>query len=583
MALPISLAPITYHPHLGPACTDQWGNPVQQPLPLNGLGGFGTNDAIIWVGQSASIPPSGCGAAIPVQNDWGLMTNSYWFARGGFATDVVAYNSIQSLLGGFYAKLGYTADQGLYLANHATSATLNNPASGYGALAHKAGSEYYYYNDTGSAWHVFDFAAAAGTMSDCVGTPGNTTGGYNTLCQDATHKVYACGNVAGCALAADWANVGQSGVSGVASFNTRTGAVALTSGDVTTALTYTPEPALGNPGTSGWALVSTTGGVRSWAAIGSGCPATPVNSVQYNSAGNCAGSANFTWGSNVLSLVGPGLTSAGLSLSSGFIQSDGGFETIYSATNAIQAPNGGVAAKWLTATDSLFFIEESAPAIPATGQSKIYMDNGTHRLRVSQNGAAYADLVGGGGVGGVTSLNSLTGALSILGTGSQINVTPSGSWVTLSLPQNIATTSTPQFQAVIANGAFNSSASGSSTAFQANGGAFIVDGYGDVSSGGSINATGNVSLGLAPYRVNGTTVIDSGRNLQNIVNGWFSGQVTANTGIISGGGVQATGYNVTGGYLGQTWTMCFSGTFTINGAGSYTCLLSRGGVIVSAY
>ena len=202
---------------------------------------------------------------------------------------------------------------------------------------------------------------------------------------------------------------------------------------------------------------------------------------------------------------------------------------------------------------------------------------------MSQNGAAYADLVGGGGVGGVTSLNSLTGALSILGTGSQINVTPSGSWVTLSLPQNIATTSTPQFQAVIANGAFNSSASGSSTAFQANGGAFIVDGYGDVSSGGSINATGNVSLGLAPYRVNGTTVIDSGRNLQNIVNGWFSGQVTANTGIISGGGVQATGYNVTGGYLGQTWTMCFSGTFTINGAGSYTCLLSRGGVIVSAY
>ena len=189
----------------------------------------------------------------------------------------------------------------------------------------------------------------------------------------------------------------------------------------------------------------------------------------------------------------------------------------------------------------------------------------------------------GGGSSGVTSLNALTGALSILGTGNQVNVNPGGSWITLSLPQSIATTSTPTFASVIANGTFNSTATASSTAFQANGGAFIVDGYGDISSGGSVNATGNATLGLAPYRVNGTSVIDSGRNLVNIQNIFMSGTVTAGTGINSLGGIQATGYNVTGGYLGQTWTMCFGGTFTINGAGSYTCLLSRGGVIVSAY
>ena len=35
---------------------------------------------------------------------------------------------------------------------------------------------------------------------------------------------------------------------------------------VTTALGFTPEPALGSPGTSGWILSSTTGGVRSWIA-----------------------------------------------------------------------------------------------------------------------------------------------------------------------------------------------------------------------------------------------------------------------------------------------------------------------------
>jgi len=41
---------------------------------------------------------------------------------------------------------------------------------------------------------------------------------------------------------------------------------------------------------------------------------------------------------------------------------------------------------------------------------------------------------------------------------------------------------------------------------------FQVDGYGDASVGGSVNALGNATLSLAPYRVNGTTVIDSSRN-----------------------------------------------------------------------
>lgn len=67
------------------------------------------------------------------------------------------------------------------------------------------------------------------------------------------------------------------------------------------------------------------------------------------------------------------------------------------ATNAIQVPSGGVTAKWLVATDSLFFVELAAPAVSAAGQARLYMDSTSKKVRISQNGAAYVDLVGAGG------------------------------------------------------------------------------------------------------------------------------------------------------------------------------------------
>ena len=91
-------APVTYNPHGGGGCTDANGNPVQQPLPLNGLSSFGTHDTIMWVTQSPQMPPSGaCGAIIPVEEYWGLAINSYLFARGGLATDNALYNSINTM------------------------------------------------------------------------------------------------------------------------------------------------------------------------------------------------------------------------------------------------------------------------------------------------------------------------------------------------------------------------------------------------------------------------------------------------------------------------------------------------------
>ncbi len=114
--------PITYNPYDGATCTDQWTNHVQQPLPASSTVTFGANDLLLWNSLSPSMPfTSGaygavqpmdfntvgaagpCGSPLPVNTNYGLNTNGYFFARGGEATDNPLYNSIQSLQGGVLA------------------------------------------------------------------------------------------------------------------------------------------------------------------------------------------------------------------------------------------------------------------------------------------------------------------------------------------------------------------------------------------------------------------------------------------------------------------------------------------------
>lgn len=66
------------------------------------------------------------------------------------------------------------------------------------------------------------------------------------------------------------------------------------------------EPALGNPGVSGYMLTSTTGGVRSWVAVpgaGTGSPGGSNTYVQYNASNLFAGSANFTYDAATFTLA----------------------------------------------------------------------------------------------------------------------------------------------------------------------------------------------------------------------------------------------------------------------------------------
>ena len=55
------------------------------------------------------------------------------------------------------------------------------------------------------------WAAPANGSIACVGTPGNTVSAYETQCQTAAGAIYACNNVLGCAVAADWVATAGSG------------------------------------------------------------------------------------------------------------------------------------------------------------------------------------------------------------------------------------------------------------------------------------------------------------------------------------------------------------------------------------
>lgn len=98
-----------------------------------------------------------------------------------------------------------------------------------------------------------------------------------------------------------------------------------------------------------------------------------------------SGSNNFTYNTstNVVAVAG-GFSATGASGAVAVPTS--------TATNAIQAPNGGSTAKWLTATDSVFWIEEAAPVVSGAGQDKVYGDSTTHTLKVSLNGATYVGI-----------------------------------------------------------------------------------------------------------------------------------------------------------------------------------------------
>jgi hypothetical protein len=109
----INMAPLIYG-----------GSNATQPAPLPGLTSFGAHTGLLWVSQTNGMAPD---------TTYGMNTNLYMDAAGGFATQQPAWNAIQAnagnFQGGMYAN-SFTAQTYVQLGHHAG----NPPPTGFGCL-----------------------------------------------------------------------------------------------------------------------------------------------------------------------------------------------------------------------------------------------------------------------------------------------------------------------------------------------------------------------------------------------------------------------------------------------------------------
>ena len=569
----INLAPITYNPYDGGTCLDQFGNTVQQPLPLNGLASFGTNSAVLWVGTSPSMPSGGsCGAPLPVLTNYGLFTNTYLLARGGLATDNAAYNSIQSLLGGAYMKLGYTTDQAVYPKGYSASASLNNPASGYGGLGYQSGSIYWYWN--GSAWATVDLSSIGGgatpglpvnSVQFNVG-PGSFTGSSNFL-WDNTNRLLTITALdsahAGLGISAGFVQAdGGFLATNVACakyncFQTPTGGMAGVSFSATKYVNLgnnngTPTATTGDSFNAG-AMYWDTGthalkvfnDAASWVTVATGGATSPGGSttnVQFNNAGSFAGTNNFEWltsgGNTFLQIIGTSTLAPGIVVNPGFVQATNGFlANTCTLFNCFQAAagstlTGGFAGVSFTATN---YIQLGNYSSGGVGTAPTLTSGDAFH----QGALAYDRFGSVGGVGGT--LRVYDGAnWNAVGGGGGSPAAPVGS--------------------VQYNG--GSGFAGTSN-FQWNNGSSLL------------TVTGTISASSG-YQVSGVGIVDSSRNISNIGTYNGTGNVTTSSAFVS----NAVGSSLT--FQGGGGTSQING----NGAASFAGVISStggsGGVNVTA-
>jgi len=303
---------------------------------------------------------------------------------------------------------------------------------------------------------------------------------------------------------------------------------------------------------------------------------TNGNIQYYGVGGTFAGTSALSWNGSDLLVTGAGTATPAIFVTSGYVQSDGGFLTTNTAAAAIQAPSGGMTAlQFLTTNNySLQEVSSFSVAASATGFAKIYADNSSHTLKVSQNGGSFVNIVTGAVVnslfagsgisvsantGSVTVSNS--GVLSLGGSTGSLNLSAgtgvSVSGLTISIGQSVSTSAAVTFGSVTSSGAIQSTISSGSIAFQSGFGNWQVDGLGNSSGGGSSNYNGG-------YKVGGNVVINS------------SGAFVGTAGIaVQAGGIGGGAYGV---WTGGGYQFGVSHTLS----GSFTTLIFNNGICVFA-
>lgn len=535
-------APVTYNPYLGGTCTDVNGNPVQQPLPLPGLASFGVHDVVLWNGTSPQMPPNGsCGAPLPIDEDYGLNTNAYMFARGGLATDNRKYNAINAiyLSGGIPAggaTVGALFAGTLYPGGTVTSAGTLSMATylgGYAYVGNSTGDPAAGTISTTTNPLITGSGLKAGiiyynTSDDCLKVSSNALtfaciagggGGSGTVTSSAQFNIpYYTTNPTGTVV----------GGSSLFTWNPATPQVTLAGNFQTTGTTFgfnastcTATNCLQAPlgGVTGKSIIATDS--HFWIE-----EAAPVLSV----AGQCRAYDDSTSHTVFLSCNG-GAYAAISGTGSGTVSSGSQFQIAYyaangttvsgnaallfnpatpqisfagnyqtngttfgfnastcTATNCVQAPLGGITGKNIITTDSTFWIEEAAPILSVAGQCKIYDDSSSHTLLLSCNAGPFTSIGGGGGSGTVNT-GSATQVAIYASTG---NVVSGNANFVFNPATNILGVS-GSFQANGASGGYNAPVAAAYNAFQAPSGgmgalSFTASNYIQVGSGSSTPA-----------------------------------------------------------------------------------------------
>jgi hypothetical protein len=476
----LHLSPITYNPYGGGACTDVYGNPVNQPNILPG-DTFGENDAVLWVSKSPVMPGGGsCGAPLPISGGYGepygLNTNDYIFARGGFATDNPAWNAFWALP---------PAGSGANATGGGGMAAASFEAVNYVQTGHSSGVPPLTLNDGfhqgAMNWDDSRLCEQVynGISWVCLGSGGG--GGSTTPGGPSSAVQFNSGGTFGGVAALEWINANSqliittptSATAGAAVANgfmqADSGFLATPSkctsynclqapGGGSAALSFTaskyiqlgngasaPTATFGDTFHAGAMYYNTGSGLQvfnglGWVGVsgGSGSPGGPTTAIQYNSGGSLAGVAALEWNNTngTVDITAASNLVAGLAIVNGFAQADSGFLATTSCTayNCLQAPSGGGHALSWTSSKYVQVGNGASAPYPTFGDTLnagalYYNTSGAGCLEV-YNGSTWDCLSGGSGTPGgantdvqINSSGTLGGSAALTWSGSLLAVT----------------------------------------------------------------------------------------------------------------------------------------------------------------
>ena len=465
--------PITYNPTGLGQCLDQFGNPVMQPNPMPGEV-FGPNDLFLWSSLSPSIggvvggSGPNCGPSIPVNGNYGLNTNGYFFGRGGLATDSPYFNAIQNFLGGVTA-MSFTAG-GIYpQGTVTTTGTLSTPTylGGYMQMGHSAGPPFngcvsiavctnplsladgveqgtFYWDDALGAARVYNGSIWVNMSGG--GGGGGTPGGSDKWVQFNQAGAFQGSPNLTFNYNTNVLNMAEGYMStavGFATVGTTYNAINAPDGGAYAkslfAINYTQvgnsagvPPLTGSqlffpPGAMYWDTGSNalmvTNNSSAWVSVGggSGSPGGSNKAVQFNSTGSFAGSADNTWDdTNKILTIGTSGTECSTSpTTTCYVLGYNGLATVGTTYNAVNAQTGGVYGLGITAKN---YIQSGTtgggggPPTALTGSAftfgAMYYDQVAACEEVF-NGSAWNCLTAGsggtpGGPGGAIQFNNTT-------------------------------------------------------------------------------------------------------------------------------------------------------------------------------